>query len=168
MYRRLSSLPDKPINIFNSIVGIFGNSAETEYAVYWQARELVDKYKADNGQAISDPTPNISTKGNAIYYFKEAVRLGDKKSAIKQLAKYIAEGGTRESYDASLATLHPLGNIAKSQRDEFYQGLSDSEKRTVDRAIALYERIILEGEEVASSQLEGTTGKQTGAERDLS
>lgn len=38
--------------------------------------------------------------------------------------------------------------------------MSDSEKRTVDRAIALYERIILEGEEVASSQLEGTTGNR--------
>ena len=154
IYRSISKMPDKQLNIFQRVFSLFGNSSETEYSVYWQAKELVDNYTIDSGKTPYVPSANISPKGNSIYYFKEAIRLGDKQSAVNYLAQYIANGGTRETYDASMEYMNPMNQIKKSERDSFYNSLEGRDKEIMDRAIALYDKMINEGESVASGKFD--------------
>jgi hypothetical protein len=65
------------------------------------------------------------------------------------MEKYILAGGNYDSYKRSMATLHPLQDIKKGERQKFYDSLEPDEQRTVDRAIALYERIILDADDIA-------------------
>lgn len=156
IYSLISDLPDEQLNPLQQIMRVLniGSSVETEYTVYWHARDLVSRYVARNGgNADSGNAGNYTDKGNAIYYFKEAVRLGDKKSAELWMDKYILAGGNYDSYKRSMATLHPLQDIKKGERQKFYDSLEPDEQRTVDRAIALYEKIILDADDIAKSEL---------------
>jgi hypothetical protein len=57
-------------------------------------------------------------KSDALYYYKQSVRLGDKKLADKFLNMYYELGGDEKSMESSVANLHPLANLPKKVRQD--------------------------------------------------
>lgn len=77
--------------------------------------------------------------------------------------EYMLNGGTPETYKQSMATMHPLQSVPKAERQNFYDSLQPSEKETVDRAIAFYERMISDGSEISGSIFSESTGTSSAA-----
>jgi diguanylate cyclase (GGDEF)-like protein len=111
------------------------NSDPGESAYYdikkWQ-RDYLDRH------GIEKPSISPTDKGNALYYYKQALRYGDLKAAKKYLEKYIELGGKRKGIKLSIELSHPLGGLPKKQKAGFMKSLTPKQKETYDRALTWY------------------------------
>jgi hypothetical protein len=98
------------------------------------------KYKEKVMGDQGDHSP--SSKSNALYYYKQALRWGDGPAAYKYLKIYAEKyDGTLKGLKASVKRAHPLGSIAKKHRMRFIYSLSPKERETVKRGIRWYNKI---------------------------
>ena len=88
--------------------------------------------KGGDFQGISTP------KSTAIYNYKTAIRYKDREAADKYLQEYADLGGTREGFDRSLQSLHPLYGLNKQEQQEFRISLGEDDRVRLDRAIEFY------------------------------
>ncbi len=90
----------------------------------------------------------ITPRGNALYYLKLAWRYGQKKEAAKYYQEYRALGGTDKGMRRSLETMNPLYGLDPVETVKFLDGLDDSQKNALVRAIAFYNYTLLGGQKV--------------------
>jgi len=98
---------DKPYNYFagkpkpngsyldqlgRDLLGVFAYSTDPGVAAYYDTRKLAfDFMEKETGKARQ--TVITTSKSNALYYYKQALRLGDVPAAERYLKKYVALGG---------------------------------------------------------------------------
>ena len=146
---------NKPLNDVLSIFGIkqsndkahqqlsedldtisIGKNEDAQNA-YYEARKLVFDWLEDNGERkFATPT----RKGNAIHYYRQAMRFGDIEAAIKHLEKYYDMGGKKQPISKGFGLAHPLSSISQDKKFKFRKSLSPKENETIDRAIEWYNK----------------------------
>jgi hypothetical protein len=85
----------------------------------------------------------LDAKNNALYYFKVAVRYGDKEAAEKFLQEYVSYGGDAKGMDASVRAMHPLSGLSTAERPEFLNQLDEEEKGAYERSLKFYDEVLL-------------------------
>ena len=146
-YKILTGKPIKDGKVWDSISKVFAPNVEADYSAYWNVKAKTEQYLEDIGKPLPSWEPNLTDKGNAIYYFKMAVRLGDDDAAMKYITSYIANGGTYQSFNSSMASLHPLSYLPNSMRAAYLGTLTKQEHQEYLRAKAFYDDMMKDGTE---------------------
>lgn len=140
LYRRITGRPKPPTD--PSTMGTladwtFAYRTDPGEAAYWNARSNAFEYgrKAGKGSGAGEPTE----RGNALYYYKQAVKWGDKEAAARYLKEYFTLGGSEKGMEQSIRMGHPLGSIAKKNQQEYIDSLSKDQKDELAAAIKFYE-----------------------------
>lgn len=88
-----------------------------------------------------------SPRGDALRDYRKAVRYGDEDAATKALEEYYSFEGTDEGFEASIRRQHPLGPIAKRDREAFLDSLTDEQYETLLEAERWYDEVYLGADE---------------------
>ena len=112
-------------------------SSDPGEQAYYDARKMVFDWLDDKGDERSSPTP--TNKGNALYYYRQALKYGDLRAAKKYLTKYYNMGGTSRTLRNSVRRAHPLASIPLKNRYTFRQSLSPKETQRLEMAVKWYE-----------------------------
>lgn len=134
-YRSVAGLPNRGYS--ESLKNVVAYSVDPGEAAFQDTYEIKGRFmksiqKGGDFQAIATP------KSTAIYNYKTAIRYKDKVAAEKYLREYANLGGTRKSFDQSLASLHPLYGLNRQEQKQFMDSLSEDERIRVERAIKFY------------------------------
>mgnify|MGYP000040000846 CR=1 FL=1 len=98
------------------------------------------EFNSRNGD-VSFGGGNPTDKGNALYYYKQALRFQDFEKAEKYLNDYKRLGGTPKGLKASIKRISPVAGVKKKEIREFKSTLSDAEKKTIRVALDWYKKI---------------------------
>jgi hypothetical protein len=79
-----------------------------------------------------------TTRGNALYYYKQALKYGDANAAFKYMKKYKELGGTPQGLKISIKLAHPIGGLQVRFRGKFRRSLSPEQRISYDRAVRWY------------------------------
>jgi len=140
VYKRATGKPGRGKNIAEHLLAdleslVFYKSDPGEQAYYDSRRTVID-FRKSQGDELAGGKP--TNRGNALYYYKQALKYGDFKAAEKYLIKYYELGGKRTSIKRSITQAHPLAGIKKMQRHKFRKSLNPVEARTLERALEWY------------------------------
>ena len=111
------------------------DTGETAYydVKKWQ-RNFLDRY------GVEKPSISPTSKGNALYYYKQALKFGDVDAAKVYLEKYYDLGGNRSGIKLSIKLSHPLGGLPKKMKGKFLNELNPKQYETYQRALDWYKR----------------------------
>jgi len=112
------------------------NSDPGEQA-YYDTRNMIFDWKKDKGIEVSYGKP--TNRGNALYYYKQALKFGDFKAAERYLMKYYDLGGKPSSLKQAIKQSHPLAGVKKMDRFKFKKDLNPAQLKTLERAIKWYD-----------------------------
>lgn len=156
IYRKLNDIP-----IRGGVNGMLANlifyTSDPGEAAYYTTRSLVADFLEKEGveQGSGDPTK----RSNALYYYKQSLRYGDRDLATKWLNKYYELGGTPKGMKLSIDKAHPLGRLKEPEtskkraeqkkrspqtvelREKFEQSLSPADRETIKRALRWYNKV---------------------------
>jgi len=105
---------------------------------YYDTRNLVFDWQEKQGKERSYGKP--TKKGNALYYYRQALKYGDLKASEKYLKKYYDLGGKVKTLRQSLKNAHPLTGIPKRERYAFRQSLSKTDDAIIMQGIGWYKK----------------------------
>jgi hypothetical protein len=136
-YRALAGKPSR--GYLDSLKGLYLYENDPGEAAYNNIRRLASKYleKAGKEQVSSEPT----SRANALYYHKQALRYGDDAAAERYRDEYISAGGTPAGITKSVARAHPMASLPLNERAKFRQSLSAEEEDTLRRGIDWYRQV---------------------------
>jgi len=135
-YRRVVGRPmkggDLAGQVWDDIMRTFSYSANPGETAYYGARELVSRFLEDRN--IERPFHEPTDRGNALYWYKTALKYGDAEAAARYLKKYKELGGNMKGLKMSVDRANPLAALPKKYRTKFYNSLSSEDRETVKRA----------------------------------
>jgi len=126
----------------NDLLKIFTYTVEPGVQAYYDTRSKVYDWKDKNGLESGGGSP--TSKGNALYYYKQAMKYGDLKAAEKYIRQYAELGGTAQGIKQSIRMAHPLAGISKKNRARFYNDLTPADKKRLKQAIKWYQSTYLQ------------------------
>ena len=138
-YNVISDLPDRGWG--DAAEKIWCNKAIPYEGAYWDTIDRAGKWK-EKVLGIKDYSSYDSPKSRAMYYYKQALRFGDRKAAEKYLNDYAAAGGTASGFKQSMNYLYPLAGVPKKYRREFYKSLDKEGREDYEKAMIYYEKIL--------------------------
>jgi TPR repeat protein len=86
----------------------------------------------------------LTGKGQAIYNYKLAVKLGDKDAAEHYLMEYMRLGGTEKNMKKSLKAMHPMFGISKEDREGFLEYIGPDGNERLKQAEEYFKSVYLE------------------------
>ena len=145
IYRALRGMPRRGDTFMGKLVEDLMSTAlytsdpgeASYYAIRSWANEYAEKHHA--GKPAVEPT----TRGNALYYYKQALKYGDVKAAYRYLDKYQELGGTPRGIKISIKLAHPLGGLQIRFRKPFMRSLTPDQKETYNMAVKWYRETYL-------------------------
>lgn len=134
-YRRFNDFPHK--GILRELGNMIGYTTDTGEAAYQYIKAKEYEFRAEKG----DEGGGIITtdKSDALYYYKKAKKFGDESSANRWLEEYKKLGGTEKGIKQSISLAKPLAKVKKSDRKEFLDSLTNTEKDILGRAERWYD-----------------------------
>jgi len=139
---------DMAEHFLNDLLTLVTYTSEPGVQAYYDTRKLVFEWKEKNGFESGGGKP--TKKGNAFYYYRQALKYGDLVAAKKYLQKYYDLGGTAKGKKSAIRLAHPLAGIKKTDRYEFKKTLLPAEKKRLEYAIKWYTQTYVEkGREVS-------------------
>lgn len=94
-------------------------------------------------QGIAHDGGSYSPKGEALYYYKLALRYEDKELADRYLKEYISKGGKVTTLRQSLVNMGPLGGLTMKQKASFLGTLDARDRDRLRRAEVYWQEILL-------------------------
>lgn len=146
-YRRAAGRPmkegDLAGQVWRDILGTFTYTADPGEIAYYKARDLANEYlKAKN---IDQPPHDPTDRSNALFYYKQAVKLGDAEAAERYLQRYKDLGGSAKGLKISVQRAHPLAALPRKEMVKFMNRLDEGERETVQRATRWYKETYKQG-----------------------
>lgn len=136
-YKALTGKPSR--GYLDSLKGLYLYENDPGEAAYNDIRRSAAKYLEKNGKEAVAGEP--TARGNALYYYKQALRFGDEAAVERYREEYIAAGGTRAGIGKSIAKAHPMAMLPLDQRAKFRQALSAEELETLQQGIDWYRQV---------------------------
>lgn len=135
-YRAIAGKPSKgAVDAAERILFYVNDPREKAYN---SIRSLSIKWMEDNVKNYEIPSGEPTERGNALYYYKQAVRFKDKEAADKYLARYKELGGTRQGLQTSIRNADPLAKVKKEYRRKFVESLSAADRERLETARKWY------------------------------
>jgi hypothetical protein len=139
MHRALDGEPvGMEEQFLSDIKMLVSSQSDTGEKAYYDTRKLVFDWLDKEGVKRSYGEP--VKKGNALYYYRQALKYRDLKAAERYLQKYFDLGGERRDLKDAVHPVHPLASVPKMKRFEFRRSLSPAEEKKVTRGINWYQR----------------------------
>lgn len=136
-YKALAGKPSR--GYLDSMKSLYLYETDPGEAAYNNVRRLAGKYLEANGKEATTAEP--TTRSNALYLYKQALRYDDVEAADKYKAEYLAAGGTMEGIRKGIDRAHPMAALPMFQRGKFRQSLSPEDEETLRRAIEWYREV---------------------------
>jgi hypothetical protein len=118
---------------------MMGDSSSDNLKAYYGTRLMVLEWLEEQGKKQSKNKP--TKKGNALYYYRQALKYGDLKAAEQYLRRYYELGGIPELLKRTMKRVHPLTGISKEKRLQFRESLDLKDQDIVKQAIDWYRKI---------------------------
>ena len=134
-------MPDGEIlgQLAKDLLGVFAYSTDPGVTAYYDTRkQAFDFMEKETGKTRL--TVVTTDKSNALYYYKQALRLGDVPAAEKYLKKYVELGGKPKYIKTSIKAAHPFSSIPKRFRRKFIASLTPKEKVRMKMALDYYRK----------------------------
>ena len=122
--------------LIHDILSLGSYNSDPGESAYYDIKKWERDYLDQHG--VEKPSISPTSKGNALYYYKQALKYGDVGAAKKYLEKYFELGGKRKGIALSVKLSHPLGGMPKRHKSGFMRSLTPKQKETYDRALAWY------------------------------
>jgi hypothetical protein len=139
VYRQVVGMPTRGTG--HTIANLFIYQSDSGEVAYNNIQSAARAWREKNGLE-SQGSGATTAKSNAAYYFKQALKYGDKRAADKYLREYILNGGTGKGLKAVLENLNPLASIPEKLRPAFIARLTADERKDLNQAIQFYYRIL--------------------------
>jgi hypothetical protein len=128
-------------HLVNDLLQMFTYTTEAGVQAYYDTRSQVYDWKDKNGQESGGGQP--TSRGNALYYYKQAMKYGDLEAADRYIRKYAELGGTYQGLKQSIRMAHPLSGIKKQDRARFLSELTPAQRDRLNQAIQWYQSTYL-------------------------
>ena len=138
IYRLVTGKPMRSLS--EELQGVVLYNTDPGEAAYRDVKSLSIEFLKEKGREFPSITP--SERSNALYYFKQALRYGDKKATQKWYGEYMKLGGTPRGMNQSIKLSTPDGSVPKKLKDEFLDSLSEKETQELEKANEWYNRNI--------------------------
>jgi|GEM_PF-3263742 len=114
---------------------------------YWDVRSDMYKWMRRNNIETGRTVP--TSRGNALYWYKQSLRYGDLRGAEKYLRRYKELGGTERSKRQSIRMADPRRTAPGMSRKYFSQykrQMSPADKKRMEQAVTWYKNVYRAGE----------------------
>lgn len=137
-YRYIKGLPMRGLrDDIESFIFYISDPSESHY---YNVRNYVWDYLDKKG--IETPAMEPTKKSNALYYYKQALRYGEKEKAQEFWEEYRRLGGTVEGKEQSIRMAHPLYGVKNVP--EFKASLTVEKRKEIDEAEKWYRKVYFE------------------------
>ncbi len=125
--------------LFNDILSLGFYSSDPGEQAYYDVKKKIFDFL--DKQGVERPSIIPTTKSNALYYYKQALKFGDLKAAEKYLKKYKKLGGNFKGIKISIRASAPIASLPKKYRTRFLMSLSSTDKKTYNLANNWYRKM---------------------------
>jgi hypothetical protein len=134
IYRYLTKKPMKAFG--KEVTGLlFYDNNPGEIAYYTMRQKIYDFL---DEKEIESPSGEPTARSNALYYYKQSLKLGDKDLAKYWIKKYTSMGGTKKGMEASIAKGQVISAVPKALRDTWLNSLDGEDKEVLKMANEWY------------------------------
>jgi hypothetical protein len=107
-------------------------------AAYYKIGQKSREFLSDHNVDLPEATP--SKRSNALYYYKQAKKFGDKDAEQYWLGKFKEEGGKMQNILQSIKKIHPLANVPLQYRAQFFNSLDKQDREVYDMAVGWWSK----------------------------
>ena len=129
-YRYFAGKPTRGAG--TDILGVVAYTSDPGESAYYDFGSNARTWLENNNVEVPSITP--TRRSNALYYYKQAIKYGDKEAAERYLAEYKKEGGNRKMMMQSVRKMRPITMVPRKYRRKFMDSLSPSDRETMQRA----------------------------------
>ena len=118
---------------FHLIAGTLVDKRHSEYSAYSKIRSIAYQWKShvEGEQSFQGV---MSPRAEAYYNYRLALKFNDEAAVVRWRKQLRELGVTREQREAMLNRARPLGMLTEKQKTQFKRGLSETERRSLNRA----------------------------------
>jgi hypothetical protein len=139
IYRYLTKKPLR--GIAKEAEGLIVYDTDPGEAAYYTVRQKIYDFLQKEGVESTSGEP--TQRSNALFYYKQSLKMKDSKLAEHWLNEYIKEGGTKQGYKSSLQRGVVTSPLPKNLREKWWDTLDGEDKELIDIANAWYEETYL-------------------------
>ena len=136
-YRHIAGKPTIPLK--QEIRKLLLYDSDAGESAYYTTRGIVSDFKKKYN--VETPAVEPTNKSNALYYYKKAIILKDKKAEDKYLKQYGELGGTYKGLKASIAMANPFYGIPLPAVDQLWKEASEEQKSSMVRGMDWYRKV---------------------------
>jgi hypothetical protein len=149
-YKKMVGLPmrgDYKDSLWDAIVYRY----DPDESAYYETLDNVYRFKKDVLGRVDEFGGMLDVKSSSLYWWRYAVKVGDRTAEEKFRNEYFAAGGSDEGLEKSFESLSPLGGLKQGKlvkgiyvagdADFFVDQMTPFERRKYDKAIAYFESL---------------------------
>lgn len=161
IYRYLTKKPLRRLG--KEVEGLIVYDTDPGEAAYYTVRQKIYDFMKQEG--IENTSGEPTQRSNALFYYKQSLKLKNQKLAEYWLQEFINEGGTKEGYKTSLQRGVVTSPLPKPLREKWWDTLDSEDKELFDIANQWYETTYLGLEQPTDPEDQRPENKRTGTKK---
>ena len=132
----------KPVRgLGNDAENLLFYKADTGEAAYYKVMQKAREFLKDNNVELPSASP--TKRSNALYYYKQAKKFGDKDAEVYWLEQFKEQGGKLQNVLQSIKKAHPMAFMPVKFRGSFMSGLDQQDKDLYNMAVNWWHKTYL-------------------------